>query len=428
MISTRVSRQQKLSGLTAFAILAITFAGAPGARAQETVLYSFGSEASDGVLPYAGVAFGSAGNLYGTTAFGGGTGCFGSGCGIVFKLTPQAGGGWAETMLHNFNDAEKDGHQPEASLAIDGAGNLYGTTSNGGAPGCGIVFELSPQSGGSWTYAVLHAFDGSGTDGCAPLANVILDGSGNLYGTTLIGGTHGLGTAFELSPSVGGHWTEKLLHAFGNGTDGQYPTAALVFDGAGNLYGATESGGEANVDDAGTVFELVPQTDGSWRQQLIAKFALDTSGPQAPAGTLVFDAAGNLYGTSIGGGSFSSGTVFEVSPKTGGGWNTTILHDFEENVIGEGWQPTAGVVLDDLGNIYGATPYGGSSSQPGGMVFKLSQSGVSWTETILYTFGSHSDDGRIPLGGVILDNAGNIYGTTVHGGAFKRGVIFQVTP
>ena len=214
---------------------------------MENVLYHFGD---NGIQPFGGVIFDAAGNLYGTTSQGG---AYDSG--TVFELTPTAGGGWMENVLYRFGDKIMDGKNPLAGLTFDAAGSLYGTTIFGGAYGGGTVFALTPTAGGSWTEKVLHSFYYNGTDGIEPIGGVIFDAAGSLYGTTDGGGAGG-GIVFEFTPTAGGSWTEKVLHSFHyNGTDGIRPDAGLIFDAAGSLYGTTTQGG---AYDRGTVFELTP--------------------------------------------------------------------------------------------------------------------------------------------------------------------------
>jgi uncharacterized repeat protein (TIGR03803 family) len=238
------------------AIFALAVFVTGSAASQEKVLHSFGN-GTDGLYPYAGLIFDAAGNLYGTTYEGGI-----HGYGTVFELTPEEGGGWTEKVLHSFNLNGTDAAYPQASLIMDSAGNLYSTSYEGGihldpcgGVGCGTVFELSPQEGGGWTEKVLHSFNLNGTDGDEPYAGLIIDTAGNLYGTTIAGGIHNNGTVFELSPREGGGWTEKVVHSFGNGTDGYEPYAGLIIDAAGNLYGTTVEGG---IHGYGTVFEITP--------------------------------------------------------------------------------------------------------------------------------------------------------------------------
>jgi uncharacterized repeat protein (TIGR03803 family) len=228
---------------------------------------------------------------------------------------PATGGGsWTETVLHNFTGHTTDGFGPVASLIFDGSGNIYGTTSVGGAHSYGTVFELAPIGDGSWTETILHSFEKIDGDGLAPEAGLIFDGSGNIYGTTVGGGAYGGpgtgGAVFELTPVAGGGWTETLLHSFGNGADGSGPFSSLIFDGSGNLYGTTIRGG-AYGD--GTVFELTPVAGGSWTETVLHSFGHGKDG-SGPASGLIFDGSGNLYGTTGGGGAFGSGTVFEITP------------------------------------------------------------------------------------------------------------------
>ena len=223
--------------------------------------------------------------------------------GTVFELTPAAGGSWTEKVLHNFNYNGTDGAYPEAGLIFDAARNLYGTTLEGGTYYSGTVFELTPAAGGGWTETVLHSFNQNGTDGANPEAGLIFDAAGNLYGTTTAGGTYGGGTLFELTPAAGGTWTEQVLHNFGSGTDGANPEAALILDGAGNLYDTTFAGGSYG---GGTVFRFNAQGE-----VLLHSFS-GTDGDNPFAG-LILDAAGNLYGTTLNGGTSYYGNVFEIT-------------------------------------------------------------------------------------------------------------------
>ena len=242
-------------------VAALTIILIPSAQAQspaisaargEKVLHDFSQAGGEGTFPLDRLIFDAAGNLYGTTLAGGIPGIDG---GTVFELMPAAGGHWTEQVLHEFGNGS-DGYAPFAGLIFDAAGNLYGTTSTGGTYFHGAVFELTPNRSGGWTETVQYSFQGYPTDGDGPMAGLIFDAAGNLYGTTYFGGTYGPGTAFELTPTQGGGWTETVLHNFGNGTDGVWPDAGLIFDPAGNLHGTTEHGGTYNY--YGTVFELTP--------------------------------------------------------------------------------------------------------------------------------------------------------------------------
>ncbi len=355
---------------------------AVGERWTEEVLHSFG-QGADGGYAQAGLILDAAGNLYGTTYYGG---TYGKG--TVFELTPTVGGGWTEKVLYSFCSQTNcaDGAEPYAGLIFDTAGNLYGTTYYGGAytfcyGGCGTAFELTPTVGGSWTEKVLHSFNQNGTDGFYPSASLIFDTAGNLYGTTWEGGsgTYPLGTAFELTPTAGGGWTEKVLHSFNfNGTDGVQPLAGLIFDAAGNLYGTTLDGGPHAY---GTVFVLTPTAGGGWTEKVLHAFGNPGDGAELYAG-LIFDAAGNLYGTTVNGGTSDNcrsynnlpgcGTVFELT-SAGGVWTETVLHSFNDNGT-DGFYPEAGLILDAAGNLYGTTFEGGTYSCIGygcGTVFEL---------------------------------------------------------
>ena len=429
-----MSRSRYRGWRAAFSVLAVTvFVTSVGWAQQETVLHSFGG-GTNGTFPAASLIFDSSGNLYGTTAEGGiHTSCGdGSGCGTAFELSPKAGGGWTETVLHSFGNGT-DGIVPDGSLLFDQASNLYGTTVLGGIHGLGTAFELSPRQGGGWTETILHSF-GNGTDGISPNASLIFDSNGNLYGTTYFGGIHGQGTVFELSPSQGGGWTETVLHSFGSGTDGAQPYAALILDMAGNLYSTTYKGG---VHGEGTVFELSPRLGGGWTETVLHSFGNPATQDGAdPFGDLVADATGNLYGMTQGGGIRGKGTVFELSLGQGGGWTETVLHSFGNPATQDGANPFAGLIFDQDGNLYGTTYLGGIHSL--GTAFELSPSGGGgWTETVLHSFGvPGSQDGSDPEGGLIFDRSGNLYGTTMAGGIHVDGVcspvgcgtVFELSP
>ena len=264
----------------------------------------------------------------------------------MFELTPTAGGGWTETVLHGFGNGT-DGIRPTASVVFDAAGNLYGTTFEGGAYFCGTVFELTPTAGGNWTEKVLYSFRNA-TDGCNPSSGLITDIAGNLYGTTGYEGTYFGGTVFELTPTAGGGWTETVLHGFGNGTDGIRPTASVVFDAAGNLYGATSDGGSSG---GGMLFELTPTAGGGWTETVLHNFGTGTGGSH-PSSGLITDIAGNLYGTTLSGGTSDAGTVFRFKDR-----GVLVLHSFNN---ADGSSPSGGLIMDAAGNLYGTTYYGGA--------------------------------------------------------------------
>jgi uncharacterized repeat protein (TIGR03803 family) len=269
----------------------------------ERVIHHF--DGTDGSFPNAALIFDGSGNLYSTTVDGGA-----SGDGTVFELTPSAGN-WTETLLYSFTGGS-DGNNPYAGLVMDASGNLYGTTYPVGDGNHGVVFELK-QVSGVWTLEVLHTFTG-GNDGGNPYAGLILDGAGNLYGTTAEGGADEYGVVFKLSPpsGTGTSWTETVLHTFTGGNDGGSPYGGLVFDASGNLYGATVFGG---ADGYGVAYKLTPVlgTTGGWTETLLHTFTGGNDGGY-PECTLVFDSSGNLFGTTTNGGASGNGVVFEIVP------------------------------------------------------------------------------------------------------------------
>jgi len=400
------------------------------AASNDFIMYSFNG--SHGTLPDSGLIERS-GNFYGTTNSGGAYGV-----GTVFELSPREGGGWTEKVLYSFKNNGRDGKSPQAALVFDAHGNLYGTTYTGGLYLGGTVFELSPEENGSWTETVLHTF-GSGHDGASPCAALIFDTHGNLYGTTFGGGENQGGTVFELSLRDGS-WTETVLYSFqdsddGNPDDGSSPNGGLIFDAAGNLYGTTYTGGAYGIHQYGTVFELTPKHGGGWTEKVLHSFGSGTDG-QNPSASLVFDTHGNLYGTTYAGGAYQDGTVFKLSPRQGGGWTETVLHNFDfVGGLSDGLGPYSNLILDVAGNLYGTTSEGGNSScnsrRGCGTVFELSPRDGGWTETVLHRFGVYLGDGQygdgqFPFGGLILDSHGNLYGTTQHGGAYGGGAVFEI--
>jgi uncharacterized repeat protein (TIGR03803 family) len=423
---------------TLLASLALTFIPlilTVSARAQtETVLFSF-TGGTNGYNSVASLLLDSAGNLYGTTSEGGNSQNCSVGCGIVFQLSPNAGG-WTENVPYAFLGGN-NGEYPFVGVTKDAAGNLYGAT-GGGVPGNGTIFELSPNSGGGWNETTLHVFSG-GRDGANPYGGLILDAAGSLYGTAHGGGQtscgSGCGVVFKLSPTSTG-WKETVLHAF-SGKDGYHPSSGLIFDAAGNLYGTTTWGGpQCGSSGCGVVFELSPTPAGLWREKVLHAFSDGPDGAYPVTG-LVFDTTGNLYGTTSSGGDRSHcvgagcGVVFELSPTSSGPWKETVLHIFAEG--NDGAIPS-GVIFDSAGNLYGTTNEGGNpnicAGHGCGVAFELSPGSSGWTETVLHTFDNNAfpNDGLMPQAGVILDSAGNLYGTTPIGGSNGLGTVFEISP
>jgi uncharacterized repeat protein (TIGR03803 family) len=333
-------------------------AGSGGAW-TESVLYRFAG-GSDGRQPSTGVMFGSNGDLYGTTYNGGNTNC-GGGCGTVFQLAPPAGGGaWTHSLVYSFA-ASTDGATP-GEVVFGPNGALFGITAAGGATsttcrriGCGTVFELTQAKNGTWSKTILHSFPAYTHDGYHPNTDIAVDGNGNLYGTTVSGGNSNYGTVFMLSPPAGGGaWTETVLYSFSGGSDGGYPIGGVVVGSNGVLYGTASYSGVAN--DSGTAFQLTPPASGgAWTFKVLHTFAGGKDGA-TPASTLVLDSSGNLYGSTYNGGSSACyqgcGTIFMLSPPTGGGaWTETVLVDLGNS----GQNPNASTVAFRNGVLYGTT-------------------------------------------------------------------------
>ena len=383
---------------------------------------------------------------------------------LVLALAIGASAEWKEKVLYSFQGIP-DGAYPAGAVVFDSAGNLYGATTYGGAndcPGitqCGVVFQLQPpvHKGGAWTEHVLYVFKGvNSNDGDAPVGGVIFDQSGNLYGTTAYGGTGkcqlfggrvGCGTVYKLVPpkQKNGAWTEQVVYSFQSGKDGYFAWGDLTFDGAGNLYGATQYGGGYGSCNApyyqycGTVFKLTaPKTKGGrWTEQVLYAFKSGRDGAN-PNGGLVFDSRGAIYGTTFyggseagecngGGGGTGCGTVFLLRSrvKKAGAWTEKILYRFHGQ---DGASPAAGVVVGGNGDLYG-TVYAGATRGNGAVFDLAAPSGGSgpWKETILYRFDANTPAN--PEGALIFDQVGNLYGTTYIGsGSDLHGSVFRMKP
>src|ERR1022692_3387487 len=424
---------------------------------QETVLYSF-TGGADGGYSYAGVIRGSAGNLYGTTSAGGiGQGY--AGYGVVFKLSTAG----QETVLYSFTGGA-DGGNPGAGVIHDSAGNLYGTTTSGGTAGQGVVFKLS--TAGQET--VLYSFTG-GADGGYPSAGGIRDSAGNLYGTASYGGTAGWGVVFKVNTSG----QETVLYSFTGGADGGYPYSGLVGDSAGNLYGTTYAGGPGGglnffgycCSSAG--YGVVYKVDAAGQETVLYTLPPPHDGASPTAG-VVRDSAGNLYGTTGAGGAQNAGVVYKLDRAgqetvlysftggaDGGYPHAGVIRDSAGNLYGttpfggtgsgvvykldtagqetvlyaftggaDGGTPWAGVIRDSAGNLYGTATFGGTTGA--GVVYEVNAAGL---ETVLYSFTGGANGGNPYGAGVVRDSAGNLYGTTTFGpGTYGPGVVFKVDP
>jgi len=396
------------SVLFALLLLASGVSAAP----KYKVLHAFGL-GNDGGGLWGSLVLDTRGNVYGSTS-GGGVYDYGT----VFELTPGLGGEWTESILHSYEFGDPDGDEPNSDLILDAEGNLYGTAGFGGTHNRGTVFELAH---GTWAETVLYNFCSKPDcrDGGSPKAGLVRDDEGNFYGTAFY--------PFELSPKADG-WKETVLHRYNCRNHGPCDLlAGLILDAAGNLYGITGSGG---AHDYGTVFELTYTPADGWKQTILHSFGtFHTDGRRPYGGALTLDSAGNLYGTTGGGGKHvdtcSCGTVFKLTPGANGKWKETILHSFTLGSGGLG--PGAGVVMDKTGNLYGTASAGGNKDCSCGVVFELAPSpDGKWKYTVLHSFvGS---DGAGPGANLILDGGGNLYGTTTTGGEYNGGVAFEVTP
>lgn len=392
---------------------------APCAQAQTyTLLHAF-NNAGDGAYPQAGVTLDAAGNLYGTT-----TGYEQNTTSTVYKLS-RAGSGWRVSVLHTFAGGT-DGAAPYAGVVFGPDGTLYGTTASGGLFNNGTVYNLRPPASPClsaecpWVETILYNFTGL-ADGAGPWANLTFDSAGNIYSTTIAGGTHGKGVVFELSRS-GETWTESVLYSFkGVPVDGANPESSVTFDSAGNLYGTTAMGGYQ--EDVGTIYELSPSQSG-WTETVLFNFNPGSSG-YTPYSGVVFDPQGNFYGTTSNGGGLENagGTIYQMEPS-GDSWIFNVLYSFN---LGPN-QPYDTPTLDAAGNLYGTTSGGPAGT---GSIFELTRGSNGWTYSNLYEFAYQ---GYQPHGGVAFDHSGNLYGTTFYGGNYPQGcgsgcgVVWELVP
>jgi uncharacterized repeat protein (TIGR03803 family) len=324
-----------------------------------------------------------------------------------------------ESVLYAFTGSS-DGAFPDSGLVFDDAGNLYGTNQGGKVGGIyGNVFELTPSASG-WTETVIHAF-ADPSDGINPVGPLVRDDKGNLFGATVQGGGSNAGTVFELSPTSDGGWTKSTIYVFSGGSDGAYPSG-VISDGRGNIYGTTDNGGDTSCS-CGVVFELM-HSKGSWTEIVLHSF-LGIPDGKVPVG-LVFDNVVGLYGTTEGGGLYGGGTVFQLA-HLNHRWKESILHSFTGGA--DGYLPVAGVIVDQAGDLYGTTNEGGGDGcQNGcGVVFELKRiSNEKWKEVVLHRFKDNGHDGTYPTATLIFDGKGNLYGTTYEGGAYGNGTAFEL--
>jgi uncharacterized repeat protein (TIGR03803 family) len=424
-----IMKRTKLSGIATLIVLTAQFLHAQ----TLTVLHSF-TGGKDGSHPLAGLTRDASGSLYGTASKGGGTNN-----GAVFKLK-RAGSGWTLSPLYNFAGGA-DGAYPVARVVFGPNGTLYGTTENGGTTGdcsggCGTVFNLQPQPTACtaalcpWIETIVQRF----TTLAFPASEVTFDSAGNLYGTTYAGGllapgggngcSGDCGAVYELSPS-NGSWTLHLLYSFYGPEygDGQGPEAGVVFDNSGNLYGDTNIGGDCNF---GILYQLRPGGSG-WSEHILQQLC---SIGGSPASSLIFDGSNTFYGASVGNTPYGlqAPSVFSLT-QSGGNWTFASIYTFNQS----GGGPAGALFRDSAGNLYGTTGAGGTNplgqcpSNGCGTIFKLSPSGGGWTYTELYDF-TGGNDGSAPTSNVVMDAAGNLYGTATEGGSDGLGTVWEFTP
>jgi uncharacterized repeat protein (TIGR03803 family) len=350
--------------------------------------------------------------------------------GVLVAIVPSAAYAGQYKTLYTFKGPTADGRNPYGQLIFDHAGNLYGVTGSGGSgsgcnAGCGIAFELSTTNG-RWKERVLYNFSTSNTEGISPAGPLLLDAKGNLYGTTNGGGDPvcQCGEVYQLT-RTGATWTQNVLLTFVNGNNGQDPIPGLLMDEAGNIYGAAGGNGAGIVTgcDCGTIFELSPNSGGTWTETVIYQFTFGRDGA-FPSGPLTMDSVGNIYGATNSGGVYGFGTIFKLA-LSNGAWTETTLYDF--TIAEYGGPPNLyGLILDQAGNLYGASQSGGENQV--GEIYEFSPASAGyWIRSTIYTFTGQSDGGY-PVGGLTIDKSGNLYGTTTYGGQYQYGTVFKLTP
>jgi uncharacterized repeat protein (TIGR03803 family) len=399
-------------GVAAAALVAAAMAvSTAGASNAQMVLYAF-TGGNDGGNAATGLVFDAQGNAYGTTVVGGG-----AGCGTIFELTPSQGQ-WTETTLWSFS-CGVDGKNPHGGVTLDANGDLFGTTVAGGSggactgDGCGVVFELSKG-----VLTPIYSFRGQ-RDGFGPGGPVSFDAAGNLYGTTPDGGPHQMGVVYQLSLRHGA-WTYTMIHGFTGRRDGAVGSlGALLVDSHGSLFGIAELGGD---HQAGTAYRLTPGAGGTWTFTTLYAFkGMPNAG--FPYGGLIADPTGDLFGTTYYGGRYGLGSVFELVPGAPGKYSERVLHSFK-GLPKDGSAPTSTLAFDSAGDLLGTTSAGGGSCDCG-TIFELAAG--TGKETIVHRFGSTSSDGAYPYYG-LTPFGGNLYTSTVAGGSFGQGTIYGLTP
>jgi uncharacterized repeat protein (TIGR03803 family) len=403
-----------LRAIAAASVAATVLPAAHGVHAATTtIIYSFAGN-EDGEYADTDLVRDSAGNLYGTTVQGGT-----SASGTVWELSPSHGT-WTHSVLYSFSGGT-DGGEPYKGVTLDSQGNIFGTAVTGGSGGCeggcGVVYELM-NSGGTWSQTVVHAFTGS-DDGAGPGAGLTIDSNGDIYGTTPTGGANGQGTIFRLRRGAGGQWKLKVIHAFTGGSDGSGGSAGRLVLSAIHLYGTCTSGGD---NGEGAAFELTQGRGGKWKFRPIYEFTgLQDGG--FPYGGLTADNSGNLYGTTYYGGAFGYGGVYRLAHKHGG-WAEKALYGFTGG--NDGGNSIGNLVLDTNGNLYGTTSAGGSAGV--GVIFALTPPpGGEWQEAVAHNFQG-PPDGAYAYNGMVGDGAGNYFGATTRGGGGDEGAIYEFTP